>query len=105
MDVEIEAGETMMQFLQVLWLGASATLFALWVWMLLRGLIQISRDARTQRSGYIGTWPAIRIPISQLSHFLRKPDHQRQRWRLATLTAALLGLNAFGVMIWPSGPG
>jgi len=72
--------------------------------MLLRGLVQLSRDARNGRATYIGTWSAIRMPISQLCHFLRKSEHQRQRWRLAAMTAALLGLNVLGVVIWPDGP-
>ncbi|WP_138935554.1 hypothetical protein [Roseovarius arcticus] len=95
----------MMQFLQVMWLGASATLFALWVWMLCREMVQLSRDARHWRSAYSGTSSAIRMPISQLRRFFGKSDHQRQRRRLAALTAALLGVNAFGVVIWPSGLG
>jgi hypothetical protein len=47
----------MMQMVQVTWLGASATLFALWASMLFRGLHHVSRDARAED----GPWGRPRI--------------------------------------------
>ncbi|WP_324753087.1 hypothetical protein [Roseovarius sp. Pro17] len=95
----------MMPLVQVIWLGASAAFFALWVWMLFRILWQAACDARETAEARDGKWPSAIQPITQFSAFLRTPARQCSRWQLIALTAALLTLYLLGLAIWPTGPG
>ncbi len=95
----------MMPLVQVIWLGASAALFALWVWMLFCILWQAACDARKTAEALGGKWPSAIQQITQFSAFLRAREHQCSRWRLIALTAALLALYVLGLAIWPTGPG
>jgi hypothetical protein len=81
---------------QVTWLGLSAAVFVIWVWMLCRLLLVLGRNARLSAATAGIDWPGNTHHNRGLTVALRVT-----LGRLIALMAILLILNALGLLIWP----
>ncbi|MEI4260553.1 hypothetical protein [Roseovarius sp. D0-M9] len=81
----------MMPLVQVIWLGLSAGLFAIWICLL-------ASLGRTMRGGAISSGSA---PAHAMRGALSHPAPRATLGHLAGLTATLLTLAGLGLLLWP----
>jgi hypothetical protein len=90
-----------MSVTEILLTGLTGVVFALWTYLMFRTLMDQRRRA-TRRTGAV--FPGLRDALIEWGHWLRSPDHARDRGQLAAATLTLILLIALNALIVPGGP-
>lgn len=88
---------------QIIWLGLSSLIFALWAYLMFRTLFRLLRGALANAAKRGAAWPNAREQLGQFATFATAPEYRRTRWQLFGLTVALLSVQLTGQTLWPLG--